>query len=116
MTTLRLLPPSYSCEGPQFALAGWQIPDLAYQAQPVLLAPGDRLVLLTDGMFERRAADAEVARLLSGMTLMPPREVAQALTRAVLEVTAGAVRDDATVLVLDWNGPERTAPSQRHPA
>jgi len=89
------------------------LPGLAYQAQPVMLVPGDRLVLLTDGMFERQAAGAELATLLGGLTRMHPREVAQALTRAVLDVTEGAVRDDATVLVLDWQGPERTAPSQR---
>lgn len=81
------------------------LPDAAYQAHHLLLEAGDRLVLLTDGMFEREAAAAEVATLLSGLSGMHPREAAQVLTRAVLDVAGGAVRDDATVLVVDWHGP-----------
>lgn len=81
------------------------LPDAAYQAHHLLLESGDRLVLLTDGMFEREAAAAEVATLLSDLSGMHPREAAQVLTRAVLDVASGAVRDDATVLVVDWHGP-----------
>jgi hypothetical protein len=33
----------------------------------------------------------------------------QVLTGAVLHVTGGAVRDDATVLIVDWYGNSRTA-------
>lgn len=79
-------------------------PMLDYQVQHLQLQAGDRLVLLTDGMFERRAADAEVEDLLADLGGHHVREVAQILTHAVLEVTDGAVRDDATVLVLDWYG------------
>lgn len=93
------------------------IPGLAYASHRLLLEPGDRLVLLTDGMFEREAADAEIATLLGELSHTPthPREVAQVLTRAVLDVSAGAVRDDATVMVLDWYGPRRpdAAPDPR---
>ncbi len=80
------------------------LPDVDYQVQHLQLQAGDRLVLLTDGMFERRAADAEVLDLLVELGAVHPREVAQILTHAVLDVTDGAVRDDATVLVLDWYG------------
>ena len=80
-------------------------PDLDLEVQHLQLEPGDRVVLLTDGMFERAAADAEVAQVLAGLGAQHPREVGQTLTRAVLEVTDGAVRDDATVMVLDWYGP-----------
>lgn len=90
------------------------LPDAAYQAHQLQLEAGDRLVLLTDGMFEREAAGAEVATLLRGMSGMHPREAAQVLTRAVLDVAGGAVRDDATVLVLDWRGPCATT-DQRVP-
>lgn len=90
------------------------LPGTAYRGQPLALEPGDRLVLLTDGMFEREAADAEVVTLLGGLTGLHPREAAQVLTRAVMEVSAGAVRDDATVLVFDWYGPQSAAsPVQR---
>ena len=81
------------------------VPGLTYQVQHLQLEPDDRLVLLTDGMFERQAADARVAELLVGLAQVHPREVAQSLTRAVLDVSGGAVRDDATVMVVDWYGP-----------
>lgn len=85
------------------------LPDMVYETQQLLLEDGDRLVLVTDGMFEREAADAEVARLLATLSGMHPREAAQVLTRAVLNVTGGAVRDDATILMLDWYGAGRTS-------
>lgn len=87
------------------------LPDVAYRAQRLNLEPGDRLVLLTDGMLERNAVDAAVPRLLVDLVDEHPREVVQTLARAVLEATAGQLRDDATVLVLDWyDGPdERSA-------
>ena len=80
------------------------VPDLVYKTQHLHLEAGDRLVLMTDGMFEREAADAEVATLLATLSAMHPREAAQVLTRAVLDVTGGAVRDDATILMVDWYG------------
>lgn len=80
------------------------LPDSVYEAHHLQLEAGDRLVLLTDGMFEREAAGAEVATLLSSLSDMHPREAAQVLTRAVLDVAGGAVRDDATVLIVDWRG------------
>jgi serine phosphatase RsbU (regulator of sigma subunit) len=80
------------------------VPDFAYQLQHFQLQAGDRLVLVTDGMFERKAAEAEIELLLGTLSDLHPREAAQALTNAVLAVTGGAVRDDATVLILDWYG------------
>ena len=68
------------------------------------LRPGDRLALVTDGMSERDAAEAEIEQLLGTLGHLHPRETVQVLTRAVLHVTGGAVRDDATVLVIDWYG------------
>ena len=80
------------------------MPELEYRSHTFQLEPGDRLALLTDGMFERQAADAEIEVLLATLTGLHPREAAQALTNAVLAVTGGAVRDDATVLIVDWYG------------
>lgn len=79
-------------------------PDLDYTTRGYQLEPGDRLVLITDGMCERQAAEAEVEKLLATLSHLHPREAAQALTNAVLAVTGGAVRDDATVLLFDWYG------------
>jgi serine phosphatase RsbU (regulator of sigma subunit) len=80
------------------------LPDLGYRLQTTQLEPGDRLVLLTDGMYERNAAEAEVERLLGELTDRHPREAVQLLTAAVLKVTGGNVLDDATALIVDWYG------------
>jgi serine phosphatase RsbU (regulator of sigma subunit) len=79
-------------------------PDEPYPVQHFQLRPGDRLALVTDGMSERDAAEAEIELLLATLGHLHPREAVQALTAAVLQVTAGAVRDDATVLLVDWYG------------
>ena len=80
------------------------LPDLPYQLQRFELTAGDRLVLLTDGMYERNAEAAAVDRLLTTMHDLHPREAVQALTAAVLAATGGDVLDDATALVVDWYG------------
>ena len=83
-------------------------PTAAYRVQDLALEPSDRLVLLTDGMLERNAAEAGVLRLLATIRDLHPREAAQALTGAVIEACGSELQDDATVLVLDWYGPGRS--------
>ena len=75
-----------------------------YSVQEVPLEPGDRLVFLTDGMLERTATAVDVPSVLEGNRHLHPREVVQDLTRAVVEACGGDLRDDATVLCLDWHG------------
>ena len=79
--------------------------DDVYEVQHVQLVPGDRLAFVTDGLFERNAAEAEIETLLGTLDHLHPRETVQVLTTAVLNVSGGAVRDDATVLIVDWRGP-----------
>lgn len=79
-------------------------PDLPYQLQRFRLEVGDRLVLVTDGMYERNAEAAQVDKLLTTLGDRHPREAVQEITAAVLRVTEGNVLDDATALVLDWYG------------
>jgi len=79
-------------------------PTLPYQVQHRRLEPGDRLVLVTDGMYERNAEAAQIDTLLTTLADLHPRETVQALTGAVLQATEGNVLDDATALVLDWYG------------
>lgn len=78
--------------------------DRPYRLQHTQLEAGDRLVLLTDGMYERSAAAADVEQLLGTLGDLHPREAVQLLTATVLDVSDGDVLDDATALILDWYG------------
>ncbi|MDH6605625.1 hypothetical protein M2164_001260 [Streptomyces sp. SAI-208] len=79
----------------------------SYRLQELQLRPGDRLILLTDGMLERGAATADLTSVIRDTGALHPREAVRALTGAVLEACHGSLRDDATVLVLDWHGDRR---------
>jgi serine phosphatase RsbU (regulator of sigma subunit) len=79
-------------------------PDTTYRSTDLVLEPGDRVLLVTDGMLERNAADLDLRAAIVETRPLHPREVTRALTRAVLELTGHALSDDATLLVLDWRG------------
>jgi hypothetical protein len=83
-----------------------------FRVQSLDLQPGDRLVLVTDGMLERNAAAGDLPTLIQHTRHLHPRETVQTLTQAVLKAEHGVLRDDATVLCLDWygaRGPQRDA-------
>ena len=79
-------------------------PGRTFRVQQFPLAPGDRFAFVTDGMLERNAAHLDVAKTLSHTRHLHPREAVHELGAAVLNATGGDLRDDATVLVLDWYG------------
>jgi serine phosphatase RsbU (regulator of sigma subunit) len=84
------------------------LPGKSFEVQPFPLEPGDRIVFLTDGMLERNAASLDVAAALAGSADLHPREVVHELGSAVLRATGGDLRDDATMVCLDWyGGPQR---------
>jgi serine phosphatase RsbU (regulator of sigma subunit) len=76
------------------------------------LEPGDKVVLLTDGMIEARDADGRFFGMdrftdfLERMALdgtSPPEQIRR-LLHAVLEHQVGELRDDATALLVEWHG------------
>jgi serine phosphatase RsbU (regulator of sigma subunit) len=80
------------------------LPGKEFTVQTFPLEPGDRLVFLTDGMLERNAAAFDVAAALADSAELHPREVVHELGAAVLHATGGDLRDDATMVCLDWYG------------
>jgi serine phosphatase RsbU (regulator of sigma subunit) len=78
--------------------------DAEYQVQEFVFQAGDRLVFLTDGMLERNAAHVNAMEILAETRHLHPREAVQALTQAVVRACGGELRDDATVLCVDWHG------------
>ncbi len=78
--------------------------DTTYRDTRIALEPGDRIVLVTDGMLERNAADVDLAAAIADTRLLHPREAVRALADRALEATGQVLIDDATVLCVDWYG------------
>jgi len=76
------------------------------------LEPGDAVLLYTDGVTEARAADGELFGLdrltdvleQEAASGRPPEEMLRRLVRALLERQNGGLRDDATLLLVQWTG------------
>ena len=75
------------------------------------LEPGDRVLLYTDGVTEARAAsgrpfELEVLVNMVGRTASddPPPETMRRLMHAIEEHNDGPMRDDATVVMIEWRG------------
>jgi serine phosphatase RsbU (regulator of sigma subunit) len=78
--------------------------DADFRTFELILEPGDRLVLVTDGMLERGAASLDLVGEISETRTLHPRETTRRLADNVLAVTGPVLADDATLLVLDWHG------------
>jgi hypothetical protein len=81
----------------------------AYRAQNLQLQPGDRLVLVTDGVLEAGAPGPEfdeqrLAGLLLATAGLSPHQCVAEMLRT-LRSYAPRMHDDATVICLDWHGP-----------
>jgi len=82
------------------------------------LQPGDRLLLFTDGIVEARARSGEffgeerlvdnIARELD--TGLPAPEAVRRLVHAVGEHQSGKLRDDATLMLVEWRGKDKHRP------
>ena len=78
--------------------------DTGYTSTDIALQPGDRLVMVTDGMLERGAATLDLIAEITRTRSFHPRETTRHLTDMVLAISGAALADDATLLVLDWHG------------
>lgn len=83
-----------------------------YRSTAVPLTPGDRIVIVTDGMLERDAASVDLAVHVGRTRDLHPREATRALADLVIAASGGELADDAALLVFDWHGnhgqPRRT--------
>lgn len=78
--------------------------DSIYGSTRLILEPGDRLVLVTDGMLERNVASIGLPGAIQDTRDLHPRELVRALADSALAAAGKALEDDATVLCLDWHG------------
>lgn len=80
-------------------------PGHRFALQSLTLEPGDRILFVTDGVLDRNSAHVDVPEVLGRTTELHPREVVRELSDAVIAATGGELKDDSTVLCLDWRGP-----------
>ncbi|HEV3472822.1 MAG TPA: SpoIIE family protein phosphatase [Actinomycetota bacterium] len=99
----------YYLEGPRNRVLGW-FDHPGFELNDVLLEPGDRVMLFTDGFLEAKSPEGEVfgehrmAEALTRFGPLDPNSVAGELIRAVETHAAGKLDDDLTVLVIEFTG------------
>lgn len=82
------------------------------------LEPGDRILLYTDGIIEARNSSGQEFGLHRFVDFiirhnadgLPVPETLRRLVRSILEHHAGRLDDDASVLLLEWRGPDGRIP------
>jgi serine phosphatase RsbU (regulator of sigma subunit) len=85
-------------------------PGQSYAVQRFRLEAGDRMALVSDGITEACPPGGDelgrprLGRLLLDARRHAPVEVVRLVTKAVMEHRGTELRDDATILCVDWNG------------
>jgi PAS domain S-box-containing protein len=92
-------------EAGQVALLLGLFPEIAPADVPVSLAPGDAIVLYTDGVVEAHGADGlfgeeRLRALLAELGSVEAEDLAQAIVDAVAEFQPGSPQDDVAVVVV----------------
>jgi serine phosphatase RsbU (regulator of sigma subunit) len=80
-----------------------------YDEVPVDLQPGDRLMIVSDGVLEAAPAgghdefgEERLEGVIGATASEPPHEAVRHTVEALLDYQQGHLRDDATILVFDW--------------
>ncbi|MBV9413056.1 MAG: serine/threonine-protein phosphatase [Acidimicrobiia bacterium] len=94
-------------------------PDAPYREQPFVVQPGDRMLLISDGVVEATDPGSQefgtqrLRNLLLETRDLQPPEVVRQITTAVIEHRQQALRDDATVVCVEWRAGEHGMPTAR---
>lgn len=102
---------------------GGLLPPAAERVVEYSLQPGDRIVLVTDGIIDavdasgERFGEQRLAELTERAALdrLPLAELARSITRGVFDYQAGQLADDASLLVLEYTGSGLTPPPATAP-
>ena len=90
----------------------WGLRDDAVEPARDALEPGDGVLFFTDGVVEARTPEGEefgVDRLadITGQCAsngLAPEEIVRNIVHTVLEHQSSDLRDDATVVLVEWHG------------
>ena len=90
----------------------WGLGPAAVTIGQVALHPGDRLLVVTDGVLEARSGDGDafgpgrLEDLLAAESREPgsPAEVLRRILDATIDHRGGPLQDDATAVLLEWRG------------
>lgn len=111
----KVLGPLDCAPTPPFGLQDQEQP----QVQTTSLEPGDSVLLYTDGVVEARGAGGAELGLEHLMDLLEreaaaetaPEETLRRLIHSTLDRRGGSLRDDATLVLLQWSRPDAGPPS-----
>jgi serine phosphatase RsbU (regulator of sigma subunit) len=91
-------------------------PDTEYTVQEFTVEPGDRLIIVSDGVHTALSPGGEaygslaLPKALRRTRLLDPPEAVRSLTRGLLDYhEGGELLDDAVILCLDWTGKKPAA-------
>jgi serine phosphatase RsbU (regulator of sigma subunit) len=92
----------------QFPLGMFE--DTVYQAQRMSLRTGDRLYVVSDGVFDAASAsgrygDTAMDRFIARTRAMSPLDAVRSLLGDLRAFVSADLIDDAVVVCLDWTGP-----------
>lgn len=89
--------------------------------QRIQLAPGDQLMMLTDGVIEAQRGEAEMygleraADAMRAAATAGPEAVTATLLESVREFSPAPLDDDVTLLTVRWRGAARSSGAPTHP-